>query len=529
MVDYILDSDRIQGLADYADKHELFDLIERMTSRMIVEKPADPLQWAIEYLQQPVVVGVVICGPPSSGTTVICDRIAKSFDAVYISTGDLLQAAIEKGTSMGLQAKPFMEKGHLVPDQIMLSLVMQRLGEPDVAAKGFVLEGFPRTKEQAVAMQIKGLGISHFVLLDVPDEIIVKRTVGTRIDPVTKKVYHLTFDPPPRSVAVEARLIQKNSHSEPAVRARLGQYRRHLKGVLGCFSKTVKKMSFPEGIVGHEDKVKDDVMEFLGTKKRTHAPRQFRIIIGGGVGSGKSTLAAAIMREYGFVHVSPQNIIKEEISANSVWAKELKKHQHSPYDVPDNIMLDLIVRRIKKKDCIDNGWVLEGYPLNKHQAEELKKHGIIPNRVFWLKSSPEICLQRLTNRRQNPTTGRTVNLQSLPSDVSTEEASTWPIRPEDTPESIASRSEKFATTFQDLESVYGFKKKGRVATTTVVATLPPRESDGVMQEIKADGIGEGDGWGNNPNVRRVLEVIEDALLKPVPVLTAASASPGAAQ
>ncbi|KAI8833545.1 adenylate kinase-domain-containing protein [Chytridium lagenaria] len=492
MVDYILEPDKIQGLADYADKHELFDLFERLTARLLIEKPSDPLQWAIDYLQQPIVPSIVICGPPSSGTTAICERIAKAFDAVYISTGELLQTAIERQTGMGMQAKPFMERGNLVPDQIMLSLVMQRLQDNDVITKGYVLEGFPRTKEQALAMQIKGLCPAHFV-------------------------YHLTLDPPPRSVSIEARLIQKNSHTEPSIRGRLAQYHRHLRGVVGCFAKTLRKIVFPEGIVGNEEKVIAEVMDFVGTKKRTHAPRQFRIIVAGLPGSGKSSVAELMQREYGFVH--GMSILVFLFRRKLLSLKRFKPFIHDPYGVSDNIMMDLIIRRLKKPDCVNNGWVLEGFPISKAQAEELKKHDIVPNRLIWLRAPEPICRSRLLHRRIDPTTGRIVNLTALPTDVSASTAETWLKRPEDSEESINLRFARYEKTLTDLESFYGYKQKGRTATTTVAMTLPPRETDGIMQEVKADGVGEGDGFGGNGGVRRVFELVEDALLHPVPTFT----------
>ncbi|KAJ3112707.1 Adenylate kinase 8 [Phlyctochytrium bullatum] len=489
MVDYILDTDRIQSFAEYADKHELFDLFEGLMSRMLIEKPPDPLQWAIDYLQQPKVPSIIIIGPPSSGTAKLCENVARIFDAVYISTGELLQLAIEKQTSMGMQAKPFMERGHLVPDQIMLSLVMQRLLENDVAQKGYVLEGFPLTKEQALAMQIKGMFPTHFIHLEVPDEVIVDRTVGTRIDPVTKKAYHLVYDPPPRSVAIEARLIQKNSHTEPQVRARLAQYRRYVRGVLSCFQKTMRRMAFPRGIVGNEEAVLAEVVSYVGSKKRTHAPRQFKIIIAGLPGSGKSTLANLIQKEYGFIHV------------------------------PDNVMVEMISRRLGKPDCLEHGWVLEGFPYSKNQAEDLKKNGVVPNRLIWLKSDMEECRQRLIYRRYEPDTGRVVNLKALPRDVPFQVASTWPRRPEDDETIVAKKFDKFRNAFQDLESFYGFKQKGRITTTTLAMTLPPKESDGIIQEIKSEGLGEGDGFGKNELIWRAFELIEKSLLHPIPLTT----------
>ncbi|KAJ3195586.1 Adenylate kinase 8 [Irineochytrium annulatum] len=538
MADYILDGDRVASFGSYADQHELFDMFERILARLLIERPTDPLQWMIDHLQQPVVPAIVICGPPSSGTAEICEKVAVAHDAIYISTGDLLQAAIERQTSMGVQAKPFMERGSLVPDQIMLSLVMQRLQEPDVVSKGYVLEGFPRTREQAIAMQMKGLFPSHFgyftcerplirgvwvlqwlVLLEVPDDVIIRRTIGLRLDPVTKTMYHLVFNPPPRSAAVESRLIQKTSHTLPAIRTRLIQYRRNLHGVTKSFTKTLRRFAYDEGIVGHEEQVLREVMVYIGTRKRTHAPRQFRILIAGLPGSGKSTLAALVEKKYGFVHVSPRKVVLEEMSADSLWAPQLKPYIDKPDAVPHNLMTELIIHRLKRSDCVNKGWILDGFPFTIPQAEELKANDIIPNRLIWLRAPEDICRMRLSRRRYDPTTGRVLNLENLPEGLTRNDPKKWSRRPEDGDAAVAARLMQYTCLHEDLERFYGYKRKGRTSTASLTLNLPPKETEGIMQEIEADGIGEGDGFGNNPRVGRVFELIEDALLHPVPVYT----------
>ncbi|KAJ3312804.1 Adenylate kinase 8, partial [Blyttiomyces sp. JEL0837] len=487
-MDILLEPAKFETFAAYADRHELFDLFERLLSRMLIERPADPLQWMIEALQKPVgmykerhkfsnisvmlgthdiatsstVPSIVMCGPPSCGLSNICERVARAHDAIYISTRTLLQNAIEKQTSMGMQAKPFIEKGQLVPDQVMLSLITQRLQEPDVAAHGYVLEGFPRTKEQAFSMQMKGLIPTHFALVEVPDQVIVDRCVGTRIDPVTKKIYHLTYDPPPRDLIAEGRLIQKNLHQEPIVRRRLSQYRANLNGVIASFKKTLRKFNYPKGIVGvdEEEKALNDILEFIGTKKITRAPRQFKIIIQGLPGSGKTSLAKFVEEKYGFVHVSPRKIIQEEVSSKSVWAHELQQFVDYPENVDRGIMMDLIVKRLKRDDCKTQGWVLEGFPNTKAEADELSKHDIFPNRLIWLRVDEQTCKNRLLNRRFDPITGHPVNLLHLPPELANSDSvQPWPQLPSDTEENIERRMSLSQNLKSEMEEAYSYKKK----------------------------------------------------------------------
>ncbi|KAI9360335.1 adenylate kinase-domain-containing protein, partial [Zopfochytrium polystomum] len=413
-MDILLDREKIEAFAAYADRHELFDLFDALLSRLLIEKPADPLAWMIDALQKPEVPSIVICGPPSSGVASLCARVAQLYDCIHISTSALLQTAIERQTSLGNQAKPFIERGELVPDAIMLSLVTQRLEEPDAVTKGFVLDGFPRTREQAFAMQMRGLVVDHFVIIEIPDAVIIDRALQTRVDPLTKKLYHLTNNPPPaRDADLLARLIHRRNDQEPQVRSRLAQYRRHLPAVATCFKKTARWVSSTaclEDGTPPTEKVVADVTAWVGTRRRTRAPRMFKILLQGLPGSGKSSVAKMVEERLGFVHVSPEKIVQEEVSSRSVWANELSPFIHKPDEVPSNIMSDLVIRRLKRPDCVQKGWILEGFPNTRQDADFLASHDIVPNRVIWLDASPETCLARLAHRRYDPTTGRPVNL-----------------------------------------------------------------------------------------------------------------------
>jgi adenylate kinase len=134
----------------------------------------------------------------------------------------MLRAAVKAGTEMGKVADGYMKAGQLLPDDVVVGIVRERLGEKDAEA-GVLLDGFPRTVPQAEALdgmlQSESITLDAVVLLEVPDELIVRRIVGRRSDPVTGEIYHVEFSPPPAEVA--DRVIQRKDDTEEAVRKRL--------------------------------------------------------------------------------------------------------------------------------------------------------------------------------------------------------------------------------------------------------------------------------------------------------------------
>jgi len=133
-----------------------------------------------------------------------------------------------------------MSAGGLVSDDIMIGLIRERLNLPDVLEKGFILDGFPRTKAQGEALLNLNLEISALLLLEVDDDTVVERICGRRIDPVSGNIYHLTFDPPPEDII--DRLTQRSDDCEEVVRSRLQKYQENLDSVESLFSSIVKRI-----------------------------------------------------------------------------------------------------------------------------------------------------------------------------------------------------------------------------------------------------------------------------------------------
>jgi adenylate kinase len=177
---------------------------------------------------------IIISGGPASGKGTQCDFIVKEWNVVHLSSGDMLRAAAASGSEAGLKAKEFMDAGKLVPDDLIINIVAHRVMEKDCRERGFVLDGFPRTAEQVQALVDAGVQCDVFLQIDVDDEEIIKRVAGRRMDPVTGKIYHMTYLPPPEDIV--ERLEQRDDDTEDKVKVRLATYHKNLAGIVDNFA-----------------------------------------------------------------------------------------------------------------------------------------------------------------------------------------------------------------------------------------------------------------------------------------------------
>lgn len=170
---------------------------------------------------------VVLLGAPGSGKGTQAERIVRELGLPHISTGDMLRAAVSAGSDLGRSAQRYMQAGELVPDEVVIGIVRERLAEPD-ARQGFLLDGFPRTVEQAEALDTMlaqaGRGLTHVILLSVPEAELVERLSGRRICRSCGKGFHVTFNQPAREGVCDTcggELYQRADDNEETVRNRL--------------------------------------------------------------------------------------------------------------------------------------------------------------------------------------------------------------------------------------------------------------------------------------------------------------------
>jgi len=181
---------------------------------------------------------VILLGAPGAGKGTQATAIKEKFNIPQISTGDMLRAAVKAGTQLGLEAKKFMDAGGLVPDEVIIGLVKERIKDAD-CANGFLFDGFPRTIPQAEAMKQAGVDIDYVVEIDVPDEEIVKRLSGRRVHLPSGRTYHVVFNPPKAAGKDDVTgedLIQRDDDKEETVLKRLEVYHSQTKQLVNYYS-----------------------------------------------------------------------------------------------------------------------------------------------------------------------------------------------------------------------------------------------------------------------------------------------------
>ena len=184
---------------------------------------------------------LILLGPPGAGKGTQAKMLTERFGIPQISTGDMLRAAVKEGTPMGLQAKACMDAGALVPDEVVVGIVRERLQQADCAA-GFILDGFPRTVPQAEALTATldelGKELDAVLSLEVDVEALVERLTGRRTCKECGRGYHLKFDPPRQAGICDAcggTLFQRDDDQEATIRKRLEVYREQTAPLAGYY------------------------------------------------------------------------------------------------------------------------------------------------------------------------------------------------------------------------------------------------------------------------------------------------------
>jgi adenylate kinase len=214
---------------------------------------------------------LILLGAPGAGKGTQAAHITQRFGIPQISTGDMLRAAVNAGTPLGLEAKKFMDAGALVPDGVIIGLVKERIKQPD-AAKGFLFDGFPRTIPQADAMKAAGVNLDYVIEINVDDAEIIKRLSGRRVHVGSGRTYHTLFNPPKvpgKDDVTGEPLIQRDDDREETIKKRLQVYHSQTKPLVQYYSRWAAsgapgapRYARIEG-VGSMDSIRDRILAVL--------------------------------------------------------------------------------------------------------------------------------------------------------------------------------------------------------------------------------------------------------------------------
>lgn len=213
---------------------------------------------------------LILLGCPGVGKGTQAKLITEKYQIPQISTGDILRTAIQNGTPLGKTVKELVENGHLVPDEIVIQLIQERLKQPD-CKNGFLLDGFPRTVDQAEALH-QFTTIDFVIDIEVPEDEIVKRLSGRRIHPASGRIYHVIYHPPriaDKDDVTNEPLIQRPDDSEETIRKRLGVYQTQTSPLRNYYIdfKNRSSMQAPQYVkidgTGSVDEIKNKIFSIL--------------------------------------------------------------------------------------------------------------------------------------------------------------------------------------------------------------------------------------------------------------------------
>ncbi|MBQ6478046.1 MAG: adenylate kinase [Erysipelotrichaceae bacterium] len=206
-------------------------------------------------------MNLLIIGAPGAGKGTVSDRIINDYELVHVSTGDMLREAVKNGTPVGLQAQGYMNRGELVPDEVIHDIIVERLSRDDVDA-GFLFDGYPRTKNQAVDLDeiLKQLGkkVDCVINMEIDDEDLMKRITGRRLCPDCGEIYNIYYKPSKVEGICDkcgGSLMQRKDDNPDSLKVRLEEYHKNTQPVIEYYEKM--------GIVRTVDasKSKDEVYE----------------------------------------------------------------------------------------------------------------------------------------------------------------------------------------------------------------------------------------------------------------------------
>ncbi|XP_068559133.1 adenylate kinase 8 isoform X2 [Cebidichthys violaceus] len=424
----------------YADQHNISHLVQTMLSSLVVDQPQDPITYLIRLLQRTSmdIPRVLVLGPPAVGKLSVAKKLSAELRAVHVTTDSLLGDQSERSTQ------------ELPADQLFRR-IQQRLNEIDCFNRGWVLEGVPQTRLQALSLQQAGVIPEHVVLLEAPDDVLLERSRGKMVDPLTGDVYHRTFVWPLDGLVAqrleEGRGLseEERSLSEEQRQAELQRHRCEVTGLRAAYQHVLKVVNADQP---HAD-VYQQVLAFVRTRRRSRTPR---ILLLGPPGSGKSHQAGLLSQKYKMVDVCCGQLLRSVAADGSALGEEIQSYLDDGKPVPDSLVLQVLEEHLSRVDCSCRGWILHGFPCDLQQAQSLQEiHP--PNRVFFLELTDDVCVERISLRATDPVSGQRFHAVTRPA-PSSEVQNRLKTRPEDNTHSVTHTLSQYRTHTAALQCVY---------------------------------------------------------------------------
>lgn len=371
-------------------------------------------------------VVIIFCGPPGAGKGTHSPKIEARVGIPQLSTGDMLRAAVAAGTPEGKEADGLMKAGQLVPDDLVVNIIKNRIKEAD-CKRGFLLDGFPRTLEQAQKLDAllaqANEKVSLVIDLSVADEVLAERICGRWIHKSSGRSYHVKFKPPvslkegmtPSADTMlddttNEPLYQRADDTEEALKKRLKGYYEETVPVLTHYKGqgVVKTVDGAISIDAIWNSVEEAIQPFVTARKI--------MILFGPPGAGKGTVAPKIVSACCIPQLSTGDMLRAAAAAGTQAGKEAAELMKTGALVSDDLVTNIIRDRIQEKDC-KGGFILDGFPRTVAQAQKLDvllaSTSEKVSYVFALMVPDEVLTDRICGRWVHKASGRSYHVKNV--------------------------------------------------------------------------------------------------------------------
>lgn len=373
-------------LEKYMQENDVYMIFETMMKNLIIEQPQDPVPYLLDVLQKPQTKRIFIMGPPGSKRKEHILTLADNFeDFKYeaICVGDLLNKEISKKSDFGKKIVDSRKTYSYPEDDVVIELVTKQIEQLEKEKRNWIIEGFPRTRKQALALTKMDFIPDRMILLDVSDKLTKERVLQN----LTNEEANVKVDP---------------ENIDSIIEESVQEYHTHIEGVKDIYKGMISTIDGNQ----KQDVVLQEIARILKLKT-VNAPRRApQIILIGAPGCGKTTQAIRISKRLKVIHIQASSLLKNYISNGTDDGKELWKLMKEGEPIPDDIFQTIIKERLEQLDVKINGFVLDGFPLNTNQMRFLiDVCGIKPSHLIFLEVSDHKAYERLEYRIFDPISG----------------------------------------------------------------------------------------------------------------------------
>lgn len=375
----------------FLEEYKIYDLFDSLLKELLIDRPPNPLDYLIHKLESKPRRRLFLIGGVGQKRRQVARELSSRFNIEKVFLQDHLKAEVKKSGKHCESIQHSWNTGSYIPDSVILDIMLPIIEGLEKKESSYVLEGFPRTRVQCLALQRAGV-IPDRVVLIRPD--LVEFNLG-----VSEKIIELCSHRPDNQKPVMSRAWQ--------------EFEYHMNGVRAAYGFQVHEVDSSDDVSA----LSTAIFKVFLAKGRSRAPQKPPcVIVLGPPGSGRTTLAKNLHEKYGLTFISTNQLLRDQINRKTETGRNAVATINTGEKVPDYLIAQLVMTRLQEADCRVNGWVLDGYPKTVDQLQYMREFKVNPTHVIFLDCPDSLAYERTERRRLDPQTGQIYSILSLPDD-----------------------------------------------------------------------------------------------------------------